>query len=639
MLATNTLLQNRYLVLRPVGRGGMGTVYEATDTRLNARVALKQTLLEDKASRRAFEREAQILASLRHPALPKVIDHFADELGQFLVMEYIAGDDLALLMEKRGGGFPAASVLPWIMRWGDQLLDALNHLHSQRPPVYHRDIKPQNLKLTDRGDIILLDFGLAKGGMTDLSTMTARGDKMLGFTPNYAPLEQIRGSDPDERSDLYSLGATLYHLATGKRPPDALTRVAALLNDQDDPLQPANEVNPYITQSVAQVLQHALAANLEDRPTSAAEMRRMLQEANSRFAAASPVPPTPAPTGPVANRKRITGPLAAKQARAATPGPPGDRLDFSTDKLAAEGTIHAVDGDTTNLLIHTFLVGSPVMSLALSPDGRFMVVGGEEGSLTMWDMHSFELLRSLKGHTGGVSTVVFSPDGRYIVSGSEDKSLCLWEMPAGELLTKTTEYRHPIESIAFSSTGNLLAVGGWGGSILLYRVEDGDFHHETELFTNFVHSVAFSPDDSVLTAGCYDAMLRFWRMGTHDTLDDIQGNTSFVLAVTFQLDGKNLASAGGSPNVEIWRVDDGRRLDVLKGHSNFVRCLRYSPNGYLLASGSEDRTVRLWRVSDGEPLLTLAGHGDGVTCLDFSQDGTLLVSGSRDTKVRLWQIM
>src|SRR5215208_5457505 len=234
MLQPNTLLQGRYLILDQIGRGGMGAVYKATDTRLRSTIALKETLVGGEMLLKAFEREAQLLAGLRHPALPRVSDHFIDESGQFLVMEFIPGDDLATLLLKRGSPFPFGDVL----RWGDQLLDALDYLHSRQPPVIHRDIKPQNAKLTDRGEIILLDFGLAKGAAAQMSRVTSTGS-IFGYTPHYAPLEQIQGAGTGARSDLYSLAATLHHLLAGSPPPDALTRAAATINEIADPLAPA----------------------------------------------------------------------------------------------------------------------------------------------------------------------------------------------------------------------------------------------------------------------------------------------------------------------------------------------------------------------------------------------------------------
>jgi serine/threonine protein kinase len=274
MIAPNTLLQNRYLVLEQIGQGGMGAVYIATDQRFGSTVALKETFFTDPGLRKAFEREARLLNHLRHPALPRVSDHFAEEEGQFLVMEYIAGNDLAEMLRERGSAFPLSEVL----KWADQLLDALDYLHTQEMPVIHRDIKPQNLKLTPRKHIVLLDFGLAKGTSAAQTKVTATAS-VFGYSRNYAPLEQIQGAGTDPRSDLYSLAATLYHLITGVTPPDALTRATAVLNGHPDPLLPAGDVHPQVTSEVAEVLSKAMAQNAGQRPQTASAMRDAMREA------------------------------------------------------------------------------------------------------------------------------------------------------------------------------------------------------------------------------------------------------------------------------------------------------------------------------------------------------------------------
>src|SRR5262249_42778782 len=240
MLASGTVLQDRYRVVRIIGHGGMGAVYEAVDLRLGSTVALKQTLFNDEELSRAFEREARLLAALHHPALPRVSDHFVEGDGQFIVMEFIPGDDLAALLKLRGRAFDCDQVLEWAC----QLLDGLDYLHSHRPPIIHRDIKPQNLKLTQAGQLVLLDFGLAKRQPQLLDPATA--SRVLGYTLTYAPLEQIQNKGTDARSDLYSAGATLYNLMTGIVPPGSLSRAAAIVSGEPDPLLPANLVNPQI---------------------------------------------------------------------------------------------------------------------------------------------------------------------------------------------------------------------------------------------------------------------------------------------------------------------------------------------------------------------------------------------------------
>ena len=273
MIGAGRVLQQRYRIDRQIGQGGMGAVYIATDERFASTVAIKETLYMDDNYRKAIEREARLLNSLKHNALPRVSDHFEEDNSQFLVMEYVAGEDLSTILERDQTPFPVEKVLGW----ADQLLDALDFLHSQVIPVVHRDIKPQNLKLTPDGKIVLLDFGLAKGNPTDAGHQTA-AKSIFGYSRNYASLEQIQGTGTDPRSDLYSLAATLYHLMTGVPPEDALTRAMAVLTRKPDPLKPANSIRPEIPAGVAGVLQSALALDAAERPATAGDMRQMLKD-------------------------------------------------------------------------------------------------------------------------------------------------------------------------------------------------------------------------------------------------------------------------------------------------------------------------------------------------------------------------
>lgn len=252
----------------------MGAVYIATDERFGSIVAIKETLFTDEKFRKAFEREARLLNSLKHPALPRVSDHFIEGNGQFIVMEYIEGEDLSEQIEHEGHAFAVGDVLNWAV----QLLDALDYLHSQAMPVIHRDIKPQNLKLTPGGQVVLLDFGLAKGNTTNPESATA-AKSVFGYSRNYASLEQIQGTGTDPRSDLYSLAATLYHLLAGNPPVDALTRAMNVLNAKPDPSIAMSGVRPEVPPGVSDVLERAMSLNADERPLSALEMRSMLNSA------------------------------------------------------------------------------------------------------------------------------------------------------------------------------------------------------------------------------------------------------------------------------------------------------------------------------------------------------------------------
>ena len=271
-LAADTILQNRYRIVRPLGKGGMGAVYEALDLRLDATVAIKEAFSTDEHLRKQFEREARMLARLHHPSLPRVSDYFTEGDRAFLVMEFIEGVDLARIIVQQPGPFPLESVVAW----ADQLLDALIYLHSRDRQVIHRDIKPHNLKLTPDGQIALLDFGLAKAQGRHASGGTSSA-AIFGYTKQYAPLEQMQDLATGPQSDIYALGATLYHLLTGVKPPDALTRAAALVKSRPDPLLPANQVHSGIGSEIAAILKRAMAQSSDDRYASASDFRNALR--------------------------------------------------------------------------------------------------------------------------------------------------------------------------------------------------------------------------------------------------------------------------------------------------------------------------------------------------------------------------
>ncbi len=281
-LPRGTTLQDRYRIVKRLGSGGMGAVYEAVDRRLDITVALKETFSADHRLRRQFAREARLLARLDHPALPRVIDYFTESNRAFIVMQFIPGPDLANVIARKRGPFPRKEVIAW----GDQLLDALVYLHAPERQVVHRDIKPHNLKLTATGQIALLDFGLAKSEHTESSLNSKRS--VFGFTPRYSPPEQIQDLGTTPRSDIYALGATLYHLLTGVKPPDAMTRATALADGQLDPLLPAHQLQAEVGAELAVVLNRAMALNPDDRHASAGDFRDALLRVDySRWAVAN----------------------------------------------------------------------------------------------------------------------------------------------------------------------------------------------------------------------------------------------------------------------------------------------------------------------------------------------------------------
>jgi len=307
MLLENQILHNRYRIMRQLGHGGMGAVYEVHDNVFDTTCALKEIMLDlSKSSNskqqemllRAFEREAKILAKIKHEVVPHVRDYFTQENRQYLVMELIEGKDLGELLEERNIPFPLEDVV----RWMEQLLDGLDYLHTQNPPIFHRDLKPQNLKLTPRGKIKLLDFGIAKGGAEPPNSTTINNQTFVAATLNYSPIEQIfRVLDPvfrevltqrfeariqavmqqnaDARSDLYALGATVYHLLTGFLPLDALKRTIEVWSNKPDPLDHPTKLNSHIPPEISNVLLKAMELDYNRRYASALEMQQALHQA------------------------------------------------------------------------------------------------------------------------------------------------------------------------------------------------------------------------------------------------------------------------------------------------------------------------------------------------------------------------
>ena len=276
-LKAGEVLRGRYKVRQRIGQGGMGSIYLADDTRLKGRECALKEVEYDRAlpekirdeAREQFLREATVLARLDHPNLPKVSDFFSNGPRDYLVMDYIPGNDLRTLMmdARRHKSFlPEQDVLGW----ADQIANALSFLHSQEPPIVHRDIKPSNLKLMPQGLIKLVDFGLVKILAPEEVTITIIQGQ---GTALYTPLEQYGGSDAhtDIRSDVYSFGSTLYHLLTNEAPTDARKRFL-----HPESLVPLRQINPDISSRTERAVLWAMALHPDERPASVEEFRKSL---------------------------------------------------------------------------------------------------------------------------------------------------------------------------------------------------------------------------------------------------------------------------------------------------------------------------------------------------------------------------
>ncbi len=282
-LERGALLYNRYRIIEILGQGGMGSIYRAVDDNLGVEVAVKENLFTTEEYARQFRREAIILASMKHPNLPRVSDHFVIEgQGQYLVMDYIEGEDLRERMDRASSVSEQETIVV-----GVAICDAMAYMHTQRPPVLHRDIKPGNVRISPNGHIFLVDFGLAK--IVQGGQQTATGARAM--TPGYSPPEQYGAARTDHRSDVFSLGATMYAALTGSIPEDSLARTM-----EQSELTPVRKRNPKVSRRLASAIEKALAVHPDDRFQSADEFKQALLSARGitlrRFAEQGTLPPS-----------------------------------------------------------------------------------------------------------------------------------------------------------------------------------------------------------------------------------------------------------------------------------------------------------------------------------------------------------
>jgi serine/threonine protein kinase len=283
-LNTGQILNSRYRIVKLLGQGGFGAVYKAWDLNFNLPCAVKENLDTTASSQRQFEREARMLRTLHHSNLPQVIDHFIlPGQGQYLVMDFIEGEDLQSMLDRQGG-LPEGKVLNWI----DEVCDALNYMHSQNPPIIHRDIKPANIKIGPQGQATLVDFGIAK--VFDAALKTTLGAQAV--TPGYSPPEQYGQGVTDRRSDIYALGATMYACLTGQQPIESVQRIMG------KPFTTPRLLKPAISPEAEAIILKSMETQPEARFQTAAELSSAISTAHppdqpaEETMAASPNEPT-----------------------------------------------------------------------------------------------------------------------------------------------------------------------------------------------------------------------------------------------------------------------------------------------------------------------------------------------------------
>ncbi|MBD0345744.1 MAG: serine/threonine protein kinase [Coleofasciculus sp. Co-bin14] len=626
MIYTGLLLQDRYLVLHPLGKGGFGQTFEVDD--LGRKKVLKVLTLDHchnvdtkKKAVSLFQREAAVLSKLQHLGIPRV-EHdgyftLTEETGETrhcLVMEKIEGPNLKQWMTQRGNQpINQKQAIAWLK----QLSDILAQVHQQE--LVHRDIKPSNIMLRPNGQLVLVDFGAVRE-ITDtyLHKQKRNVTGTVIISAGYTPPEQVEGHAVTQ-SDFFALGRTFVYLLTGKHPADFDK------NPRTGKLSWRDSA-PLISKEFADLIDYLMAIFPGRRPQTAQMILRCIEEI------VSPLPdlPPPVPLIPVHQKREAT------PTRKESPEPetrkPRPFLSIISSFLSITTPSHL--WEKAKLRRTLFGHSDVVKSIAISPDGQFLASGSYDKTIKLWSLRTGELLNTLSGHTNRISCIAISPDSQFLASGSYDKSIKLWALSTGELLQTLVGHLRRVKYLSFSPNAQTLVSSG-DEEIKVWAVRTGKLLRNLAGNSNTAPLVAFSPDGHTCAIGSLNGTLELWNPHTGKQLRTLTNQSCEITSLAFSPDGQTLAS-GCNTGIKLLSLPSGKQLQPCITQSNWTTSIAFSPDGNTLVSGS-GKTIELWNWRAGKHLCILSGHLKPVESVAFSPDGKLLISGSSDQTIKIWQ--
>ena len=621
------LLRGHYRVIKLLSdEGGFGRTYLAEDAdKLNESCVVKQlapktqqiTVLNKAVE--LFEEEAKRLQELgKHPHIPTLLAYFQQDNYLYLVQEFIDGQNLLQELQQRLT-YSETEIRELLL----DLLPVLKFIHERG--VIHRDIKLQNIMRRSPGptgensvggDLVLIDFGASK----QLSaTVRTKPGTIIG-TFGYSPLEQMQNGEAYPASDLFSLGATWFHLLTGVSPHQLWSEQGyGWVGFWQQYLR-----NP-ISTDLAEVLDKLLKKDFQQRYQSADEVIQDLK-------------PPPPPPQPRQNPKLRQGLLVGGVILLLGVGV-GWYVTGRTPVVTEESSLLV-----KTLKGHSNLVTSVAISaIALSNEGLggILVSGSFDTTLKRWNLSTGKEISTLEGNAGSVHAVAISSDGRTIASGHGNNTIKLWNLSTGQEIGILKGHSSSVESVAISQDSKILAGGGFDGTIKLW-----DLATKREIATfkgnsTAVKSVAFAPDGQTLASGSNDNTILLWNLASKQVIQSLKGHSQGVRSVAFSPipnKGGILASGSTDKTIKLWNPTTKQEINTLNGHSYSVNSVTFSPDGKILASGSADNTIKLWNVATQREIRTLKGHSKEVTSVAFSPDGKTLASGSADNSIKIWQV-
>jgi Tfp pilus assembly protein PilF len=600
------LIGERYRVVGVLGRGGVGTTYEAEVIATGQRVAVKQLHLwhgeGDWKGFELFQREGRVLAGLQHPAIPRYLEHLQIELPSgpcfYLVQELAPGRTLRKLLDE--GWRPTEAEVRVL---AEQLLGVLDYLHSLSPPVIHRDLKPENVLRSDDGRLFLVDFGAVRDTYRTLS----QGSTVVGTFGYMAP-EQFRGHAVPA-TDLYGLGALLMTLVTRTPPSEIAQRKG----------KPDFRKHAKLTPGFASWLDTMLEAEPERRFASARQARLRL---------ASP--------GPRLGVRVLRLAIILALVSIVVPAGIWTYFRFKHGRLPAVATglpFRGVDAKTGRLRLKKTLAAhwSAVFAVAFIDDDR-AVSASNDGAVKMWNLESGELIRMFVGHQGRVSAAAASADKRFLVTGGADGAR-VWAVETGALERRLSGEPGEVMSVAVSSKGQV-AAGHGNGNIALYDLGDGKLTRTLKQ-TGLVYSVQFTPDGERLFSSGADGIVHAWNLSTGEG-SEIARHAKPITEIAVSPDGQTLASASDDHSVKVWAIRPRKLLSSYDDHHDEMWSAGFSPNGKLLAVAGREGAIEVWDVYSTTLLDVVTSSPNGVLRVRFSPNGKRLIAGTGSSTVQVF---